>query len=223
VTVSPTSPSGECSRSALIRALESWADGQRAKALHVGTDEAAIVNVLGRMRDQDGAGEQLYLYSVPSIDTFRFINTHEDPSSVSLAITMDAIEAVQGLPVPRTVDVADPWAKEATTRLLDAATMPAPQPKTALERMRRHVPSALSLEAHKLEKELADVLPLVRRARFHAGFDEASLASERSRTPGNRWDQAPSALRKFSWNLEMSSDSTIRMTPGVFASSAARL
>jgi len=120
------------------RTLERWTEHQRTKALHVGTYEAAIKNMLRRMRNQNGSGEQFYLYSArlnrdamvepglhpeptdfvgdvhlgevctPGFDTFRYVNTHEDPSSVSLAITMDAIEAVQGVPVPLPVDASDP-------------------------------------------------------------------------------------------------------------------
>lgn len=187
-------------------ALERWAEGQRAKALHVGTYEAAIENMLRRMRDQDGAVEQFYLYrvqlrssaviapsvhseptnfvgdvqlaevGVPGVEVYRYVNTHEDPSSVSLAITIDAIQCVQSIAIPLPAESADPWVSEATARLIYATTKLAPEPRTALERMRRHTPSALSLEARGLEKELADSLPLGLRDRFHAGFDEASLA-----------------------------------------------
>ena len=195
------------------RALERWAKGQMAKALHLGTYEAAIENMLRRMTDQDGADDQFYLYRVrlsrnaviepgvhteptnfvgdvqlaevwaPRVDTFRYVNTHEDPSSVSLSVTLHAIQAVQGIPVPLAVDAAHPWVSDAAARLLDAASLPAPQPKTTLERMRRHMPSALSNEARKLEKEVADTLPLRLRGRFRAGFDAASLTTNPSAFP----------------------------------------
>ena len=195
------------------RALERWAQGQMAKALHLGTYEAAIENMLRRMTNQDGTDDQFYLYRVrlsrnaviepgvhteptnfvgdvqlvevcaPDVDTFRYVNTHEDPSSVSLAVTMHVIQAVKSIPVPLAVNAAHPWVSDAATRLLHAASLPAPQPKTTLERMRRNMPSALSNEARKLAKEVADTLPLRLRRRFCSGFDAANLTTNSSAFP----------------------------------------
>ncbi|WP_224049915.1 hypothetical protein [Arthrobacter sp. NicSoilB4] len=195
------------------RALERWAQGQKTKALHLGTYEAAIENMLRRMKDQDSTDDQFYLYRVrlssnvaiepgvhkeptdwvgdvqlakvcaPGINTFRYVNTHEDPSSVSLAVTPDAIQAVQGIPIPLAVDRANPWVSAAAARLLKAASRPAPEPKTKLERMQRHRPSALSIEASKLEDEVADRLPFGLRDRFHRYFDEKNLTAEPAAFP----------------------------------------
>lgn len=66
----------------------------------------------------------------------------------------------------------------AAARLLKAASLPAPEPKTKFERMQRHRPSALSIEACKLEDEVADRLPFGLRDRFHRYFDEKDLAAE---------------------------------------------
>src|SRR5699024_11868511 len=44
--------------------VTAWAARQRAKALHVGTYEAAVHNMLRRMRDQADRGNQFYLYRV---------------------------------------------------------------------------------------------------------------------------------------------------------------
>lgn len=41
-----------------------WAARQRARALHLGTYEAAVQNMLRRMDDQDDHGSQFYLYRV---------------------------------------------------------------------------------------------------------------------------------------------------------------
>lgn len=190
------------------RALERWTANQKTKALHLGTYEAAIENMLRRMSDQDSADDQFYLYRVrlspnaaietgvhkepvnwvgdvqmvevcaPGINTFRYVNAHEDPSSISLAVTLHAIQAVQGIPVPLPVDAAHPWVRAAAARLLEAASLPAPQPETRLELMRRHMPSALSDEARILEKEVADTLPSRLRHRLHAHFDEVSLTTD---------------------------------------------
>lgn len=46
------------------RRVAAWAERQRAKALHVGTYEAAIHNMLRRINDQADHGSQFYLYRV---------------------------------------------------------------------------------------------------------------------------------------------------------------
>jgi len=187
------------------RSFERWAKRQSAKALHVGTYEAAIENMFRRIRDQGDLEKQFYLYRVrisadapihpgvhheasnwvgdvqlstaggPDIDVFRYVNTHEDPSSVSLAVTIGAISAVQGIPVPVATDAAASWTSEAAARMTAAARLPSPQPKTAVERMARNPPSALYLEARKLERELAGTLPIRLRERFRVGLDEERL------------------------------------------------
>lgn len=188
--------------------LERWAERQRTKALHIGTYESAIENMFRRMRDQDGSAEQFYLYRVrlspdcvieagvhqeptdfvgdarladvcgPGVNTFRYVNTHEDPSSVSLAIEVDAIHAVQRISVPLPVHAADSWVLDATSRLLDVASRPAPLPRSALERMRRQMLSALAVEARRLETEISARLPLALRDRFHAAFEETSFDAD---------------------------------------------
>ncbi|MDT0615538.1 hypothetical protein [Streptomyces lancefieldiae] len=44
--------------------VAAWAARQRAKALHIGTYEAAVHNMLRRIRDQADRGNQFYLYRV---------------------------------------------------------------------------------------------------------------------------------------------------------------
>ncbi len=95
------------------RGLERWVADQRSKALHLGTYEAAIANMLRRMDSQVGAEAQFYLYRARlygdvgiepwvhpeptnfvgdvqleglcslGAEVFRYVNVHEDPSSVS--------------------------------------------------------------------------------------------------------------------------------------------
>ena len=131
--------------------------------LHIGTYESAIENMFRRMRDQDGSAEQFYLYRVrlspdcvieagvhqeptdfvgdarladvcgPGVNTFRYVNTHEDPSSVSLANEVDAIHAVQRILIPLPVQATDSWVTDATSRLLEAASRPALSPKSAAD------------------------------------------------------------------------------------------
>lgn len=90
-----------------------WAARQRAKALHVGTYEAAVHNMLRRIRDQADRGNQFYLYRAhlkpsvavregwlidpsnfvgdvvldevcpPGVDVARYLNYHEDLGGLS--------------------------------------------------------------------------------------------------------------------------------------------
>lgn len=110
--------------------LESWVTTQKAKALHVGTFEAALENMLRRMSDQSDSGRHFYLYRVKLRDDssvsnavnkepasifgdvhfgklgvdrseiYRYVNSHEDPSSISLALTIDSIASVQRISIP---------------------------------------------------------------------------------------------------------------------------
>ena len=182
-----------------------WASRQKTKALHVGTYEAAIENMLRRMDDQGSSDDQFYLYRLqldpdcviepgvhkeptnfvgdaylaevcaPGTNVFRYVNVHEDASSVSLAIEPDAVRAVQGIPIPLAVDATDPWVMDATARLSEAMSEPAPRPKGKLQRYRLREVSALATEARRLESEIATGLPLALRERFTVGFDEAGF------------------------------------------------
>jgi len=194
-------------------ALERWAARQKTKALHLGTYEAAIENMLRRMSDQDAAADQFYLYRVrlapgtvidaalrpeptdflgdvqfsdvgaPDAEVLRYVNTHEDPSSVSLAVSLSAIGAVQGVPIPLPTEATDLWIANATARLLEASGRPSRTPSNQLERMRRSMPSALSDAARELEKEAAGMLPLGLRDRLDFGWREADMANNPATFP----------------------------------------
>jgi hypothetical protein len=144
-------------------AVERWAARQKSKALHLGTYEAAIENMFRRMRDQGDDDTQFYLYRAqltsecviepgvhaeptnwlgdaqlaevcaPHVQAFRYVNVHEEPSSVSLAIDLSAIHAVQGIAIPLPVDPANMWVLEATARLQKAASEPPPLSKGKLQ------------------------------------------------------------------------------------------
>ena len=103
------------------------------QALHLGTYETAVESMLRRMRDQDDGGEQFYLYRVAlrhglvieqgwrdensaeaaqvtqpdlDVDAIRYLNVHESPGSISLAVRREAIASVQRVPLPvSTVEV----------------------------------------------------------------------------------------------------------------------
>jgi hypothetical protein len=186
-----------------------WAERQKRKALHLGTYEAAIENMFRRMADQGSEDDQFYLYRVqlssdavlepgvhreptnfvgdvelsdicaPGVDVYRYVNTHEDPSSVSLVVSVSAIHAVQRISIPLPIGAAHPWVTDAEARLLDALSAPPPSLQTVLERMRGHAPSAFSLEVRKLEKEAADLLPRALRSRLDGHIGHSGSTSDR--------------------------------------------
>lgn len=188
-------------------AVERWAARQKSKALHLGTYAAAIENMFRRMRDQGDDDTQFYLYRAqltsdcviepgvhaeptnwlgdaqladvctPHVQAFRYVNVHEDPSSVSLAIDLSAIHAVQGIAVPLPVDPANTWVLEATARLQEAASELPPLPKKKLQSLRFQPSSQLASEARELEAEIRTRLPLALRDRFSASFNDADFNS----------------------------------------------
>jgi hypothetical protein len=100
------------------------------QALHVGTYEAAVESMLRRMCDQGDGGSQFYLFRVrlrsglrleagwrdenqaeaaqitqpdlenAGLDGIRYLNVHESPGSISLAVQRSAVAAVQPIEIP---------------------------------------------------------------------------------------------------------------------------
>jgi hypothetical protein len=135
-----------------------WAHRQSIKALHIGTYESAVHNMLRRMSDQGGNGEQFYLYGVrlqpdvaiqpgstidpsssfgdvwldeiatPETDVVRYVNVHEDPGGLSAAVRPSAIAAVQCLPIPLATADDDPWVVETAAALQSASIELQPLP-----------------------------------------------------------------------------------------------
>ena len=128
-------------------AVFEWARRQSAKALHVGTYESAIHNMLRRISDQGDRGKQFYLYCVhlkpqtvmwpewipdssnfvgdwhledmfsPEVEAVRYVNYHEDAGGLSLAIRPSALGATQRLAIPLSTGVDDPWLVDTVDRL----------------------------------------------------------------------------------------------------------
>lgn len=189
-------------------AVERWVLRQKTKALHIGTYAAAIENMFRRMGSQGDSTKQFYLYRVrlsadsviepgvhkeptnfmgdaqladvcsPGANVYRYVNTHEDPSSVTLAVGIDAIHSVQRVALPLPVSPDDSWVHEAVSRLREAAVRPAPIPKNIIEPMKRRISSALRIEASSIEAESSADIPLAIRRRFHVGFDEVSFDAD---------------------------------------------
>lgn len=131
--------------------VAAWAARQHTKALHVGTYEAAVHNMLRRMRDQADRGSQFYLYRVrlkssvlvregwlidpsnwlgdvvldevcpPGVDVARYLNYHEDPGGLSLALGRDAIADVQRIAVPLPATPDADWVRDAAAALESAS------------------------------------------------------------------------------------------------------
>jgi hypothetical protein len=190
--------------------VAAWAARQRAKALHVGTYEAAVHNMLRRIRDQADHSGQFYLYRVrlkpsvvvregwlidpsnfvgdvvldevcpPGIDVARYLNYHEDPGGLSLALGRDAIAGVQQVAVPL-VDARDEsWVRDAVAALEDASESVAPATGRLSRFMRPSSPQAVV--GRELGKALADRLPVnlqdqfASAATFAEGEDPAGWA-----------------------------------------------
>lgn len=150
-----------------------WAARQRAKALHIGTYEAAVHNMFRRIRDQADRGKHFYLYRVhlspsvvvregwlidpsdfvgdivldevcpPGVDVARYLNYHEDPGGLSLALGREAIAGVQQIPVPLPDAWDADWVREAVAALETASDAPVPATGKSARFMRPASPRAV--------------------------------------------------------------------------------
>ncbi|WP_202410717.1 hypothetical protein [Brevibacterium rongguiense] len=182
--------------------VAAWAARQQAKALHVGTYEAAVHNMLRRMRDQADHGSQFYLYRVhlkpsvteregwivdpsnwlgdvvlaevcpPGVDVTRYLNYHEDPGGLSLALGRDAIAGVQRVAVPLSDSWKADWVIDAVTALEGASDKPVPATGKLGRFLRPSSPRAGL--AGELGTELADRLPV----NLHDQFASAAAFAE---------------------------------------------
>lgn len=189
--------------------VAAWAERQRAKALHVGTYEAAVHNMLRRMRDQGDRASQFYLYRVhlkpsvtvredwlidpsnlvgdvvleevcpPGVDVARYLNYHEDPGGLSLALGRGAIAGVQRLVVPLPdACQADDWANEAVVALENASDVLVPASGKFGRFMRPS--SQRASVARSLGAALAASLPINLRRLFESTvtFDEGDSPAQ---------------------------------------------
>jgi hypothetical protein len=182
--------------------VAAWAARQRGKALHVGTYESAVHNMLRRMRDQANHGSQFYLYRVllmpsvvvregwlidpanfagdvvldevcpPGVDVARYLNYHEDPGGLSLALGRDAIADVQQVAVPLPDACDDDWVREVVADLDRASDALVPATGRLSRFGRRSSPRAVL--GRELGAALAGKLPVNLQDQFAsaAAFDE---------------------------------------------------
>ncbi len=184
--------------------VAAWAERQRAKALHVGTYEAAIHNMLRRIDHQADHGSQFYLYRVrlvpsitvregwlidpsdfvgdvvlgevcpPGVDVARYLNYHEDPGALSLALGRSAIASTQQIAIPSLSGDDSGWADVAVDELeLAAAT--SPSPAGSRPTWGRGTASPKRGRARELAAPLAQRLPVNLRRQFEAAaaFDDS--------------------------------------------------
>ncbi|EKX60742.1 hypothetical protein Sipo8835_03120 [Streptomyces ipomoeae] len=168
--------------------VSAWVAHQRAKALQVGGYEAAVHNMLRRIRDQADQRSQFYLYRVrlkssvvvregwlvnpgnfvgdvlldevcpPGVDVVRYLNYHEDPGGLSLALGRDAIASVQRIAVPLPGTWDGGWGRDAVAALEDVSGTAVPATGKPARRMRP--PSARAVLGRELGASLAGRLPV---------------------------------------------------------------
>lgn len=176
--------------------VNSWVARQRAKAIHVGSYEAAIHNLLRRMSDQGDRHSQFHLYRVhlrpsvivredwiidPSnfvgdvlldevcsagIDVARYLNCHEDQGGLSLALGRDSIESVQQIAVPLPADRNDRWPEESVRELDRASPIVPASTKTGISAKLERRVSPRTVLGLELGTALAARLPINLRDEF---------------------------------------------------------
>lgn len=186
-----------------------WAARQRAKALHVGTYEAAVHNMLRRIRGQADQRSQFYLYRVrlkpsavvrewwlvdpsnfvgdvvldevcpPGVDVARYLNYHEDPGRLSLALGRDAIASVQRIAVPLPDTWDGGWVRDAVAALEGVSGTAVPATGKLARFMRPS--SSRAVLGRELGASLAGRLPVNLQNQFASA---AAFAEERIQSSG---------------------------------------
>lgn len=196
--------------------VDEWAVRQRAKALHVGTYEAAIHNMLRRIRDQADWGSLLYLYRVhlkpsvvarkgwlpdpsnvvgdvvldevcsPGVDVARYLSYHEDPGGFSPALGRDAVASVQRVTVP----LLGAWDEDGVRDAVEALAAASDTVVPATGRLSRFIrPVSLRpVLGRELGAALAGRLPINLQAQF------ASAAAFAEGDNPVRWARRTSGL-----------------------------
>lgn len=196
--------------------VSAWAARQQAKALHVGTYEAAVHNMLRRIRDQADQRRQFYLYRVrlkpsvvvregwlvdpsnfvgdvvldevcpPGADVARYLNYYEDPGGLSLALGRDAIASVQRIAVPLPDAWDRDWVRDAVAAFVGASDTDTPV-TGKLVRFTRP-PSSRTVLGRELGAFLAGRLPVNLQDQF------ASAAALAEGEDPEQWARRTSGL-----------------------------
>ncbi|MDX2587481.1 hypothetical protein PV349_29445 [Streptomyces sp. WI04-05A] len=196
--------------------VSAWAARQRAKALHIGTYEAAVHNMLRQIRDQADQRSQFHLYRVrlkpsvvvregwlvdpsnfvgdvvldevcpPGVDAARYLNYHEDPGGLSLALGRDAIASVQRVAVPLPDTGGGGWARDAVAALVGVSGTAVPATGNPARRMRPSLSRAIL--GRELGAFLAGRLPVNLQDQF------ASAAAFAEGEDPEQWARRTSGL-----------------------------
>lgn len=164
-------------------AVARWVVRQNEKALHVGSYEAAVQNMLRRIHNQGDLGQTFYLYRVrlrpdlavragcsgevvdfvgdvalrdvcpAGIDAARYVNSHEDPGGISLALGRDAVHSVQRLRLPLDNSSGASWRESAMERLTAASSQPVAviEPDNELTRLRRRFNGGPTMTSRRMQ------------------------------------------------------------------------
>lgn len=176
--------------------VAAWAARQRAKALHVGTYEAAVHNMFRRMDHQADSRSRFYLYRVclkpsvvvregwlidpsdwlgdvvlaevyPSgIDVARYLNYHEDAGGISLALGREAVASVQQVAIPLLDGGDGDWTCETIAALESASDVPIPVTGKLGRFMQPSSPRRTL--GRELGRALSDRLPVNLRHQFES-------------------------------------------------------
>lgn len=177
--------------------VAAWALRQSTKALHLGTYESAVHNMLRRMVDHHDRGKQFFLFRVqlragvdlssgwvidpsnfmgdvdidesfsPGTEVGRYVNYHEDPGGLSLAIHPAAIGVTQRIEVPLADSAEQQWVLDAVERLSNTPPdPPTPDPYADLAAM--FGISERQQAADNVRAELVEGLPINLRFQFES-------------------------------------------------------
>jgi hypothetical protein len=191
--------------------LASYVRLLRGRALHVGTYEAAVQNMLRRMDDENDLGP-FYLYRVrlkascsfklnwetepvdwlgnvplaevcpAGIDAVRYLNENEDPGGISLALGRSTIHSVQQVPIPLRMASTGQVEKRAMARMVEASQHPAPPPRILKGGFALPVSTRLDVVASDIAREVAEGLPALLREQF-----EGATVQAQRHVPAAEW------------------------------------
>ncbi|MDQ1031558.1 hypothetical protein QF035_009140 [Streptomyces umbrinus] len=208
--------------------VAAWAARQRAKALHIGTYEAAVHNMLRQIRDQADRGNQFYLYRVhlnpsvvvregwlidpsdfvgdvvldkvcpPGVDVARYLNYHEDPGGLSLALGREVIAGVQQVPVPLPDAWDADWVREAVAALEGVSGIAVPATGKPARRMQP--PWSRAVLGRELGASLVGSLPVNLQDQFAsaAAFAEGEDPEQWARRTSGLFDLIDDPTRVLS-------------------------
>ncbi len=178
--------------------FQSMVSQQKSRALHLGTYEASVYNAYRRISDEGDEGKDFYVYRVElnpesevrqswvidpgnvtgqvqvdkvcpePIGITRYVNFHEDPGSLSLAVRPQAVKAVQQV-AASSLDIDEDLLDSIIDRLREASHRPLLPREWPEEMGIEEDRSPVSAEARKTVKELVASFPVSLSDYFNRG------------------------------------------------------